>query len=93
MIISFSCKETEKIWNEHKSRKFPSDIQNRAIKKLDLLDTALTLDDLRIFPANRLELLSGNRKGQMSIRINDKWRICFIWNDGYVEQAEIVDYH
>lgn len=93
MIISFACKETEKIWNAQKSRKFPADIQNRAVKKLNLLDTALVLDDLRVFPANRLETLSGNRKGQMSIRINDQWRICFVWINGDVEKVEIVDYH
>lgn len=93
MIISFACKETEKIWNAQKSRKFPADIQNRAVKKMNLLDTALVLDDLRVFPANRLETLSGNRKGQMSIRINDQWRICFVWNNGDVEKVEIVDYH
>jgi len=76
-----------------KSRHFPTDIQQRALKKLNLLDTAQALDDLRKFPGNRLESLSGNRKGQMSIRINDQWRICFVWNDGEVERVEIVDYH
>jgi len=93
VIISFACKETEKIWNAQKSRKFPADIQNRALKKLSLLDTAMALDDLRIFPGNRLESLSGNRKGQMSMRINDQWRICFVWNNGDAEDVEIVDYH
>lgn len=93
MITSFACKETEKVWNTQKSKKFPADIQNRAIKKLSLLDTAVKLDDLRIFPANRLESLSGSRKGQMSIRINAQWRICFVWKDGEAEKVEIVDYH
>jgi proteic killer suppression protein len=93
MIVSFACKETEKIWNVQKSKKFPADIQDRVLKKLNLLDTALSLEDLRKFPGNRLETLSGNRKGQMSIRINDQWRICFVWNDGEVEEVEIVDYH
>ncbi|MEK6746987.1 MAG: type II toxin-antitoxin system RelE/ParE family toxin [Pseudomonadota bacterium] len=93
MIISFACKETEKIWNVQKSKKFPADIQDRVLKKLSLLDTALELEDLRRFPANRLESLSGKRKGQMSIRVNDQWRICFVWNDGEVEKVEIVDYH
>lgn len=93
MITSFTCKETEKVWNAQKSRKFPADIQNRAIKKLNLLDTAMTLDDLRVFPGNRLESLSGSRRGQMSMRINDQWRICFKWKDGEAEQVEIVDYH
>lgn len=93
MIISFACKETEKIWNAQKSRKFPVDIQNRALKKLNLLDTAMELDDLRKFPGNRLESLSGNRKGQTSIRINDQWRICFVWDNGEASRVEIVDYH
>jgi toxin HigB-1 len=93
MIKSFRCKESEQIWRVQKSRKFPADIQNRALKKLSLLDAAQTLEDLRKFPGNRLEALSGNRKEQMSIRINDQWRICFVWNDGEAEQVEIVDYH
>ena len=87
MIRSFRCKETEKIWNLMKSRKFPPDIQERAVNKLSLLDTADT------FSGTRLEALHGNRKGQMSIRINAQWRICFIWDDGNAENVEIVDYH
>lgn len=76
-----------------KSRKFPPDIQERAVNKLSLLDTADTLNDLRKFSGTRLEALHGNRKGQMSIRINAQWRICFIWDDGNAENVEIVDYH
>lgn len=93
MIASFACKETEKIWGAEKSRKFPPDIQNRALKKLSLLDTAMTLEDLRVFPGSRLEALSGTRKGQMSMRINDQWRICFVWNNGEAQDVAIVDYH
>ncbi len=93
MIKSFNCRETEKIWNLEKSKKFPSDIQNRALKKLSMLDAANILDDLKNPPGNRLERLSGSRKGQMSIRINDQWRICFVWNDGEIEEVEIIDYH
>lgn len=93
MIKTFKCKETEKIWNVRKSRRFPPDIQDRALRKLSFLDTVLVLEDLRKLPGNNLEVLSGNRKGQMSIRINRQWRICFVWNDGEVEDVEIVDYH
>ncbi len=93
MIQSFKCKETEKIWNEMRSKKFPPDIQDRALRKLSLLDVAQTQDDLREPPSNHLEGLKGNRKGQMSIRINKQWRICFIWKDGEAHHVEIVDYH
>ena len=93
MIKSFKCKETEKIWNEIHSRKFPADLQDRALRKLSLLEVAQTLDDLREPPGNRLEGLHGDRGGQMSIRINQQWRICFVWNDGEIEDVEIVDYH
>jgi toxin HigB-1 len=69
------------------------DIQNRALRKLRQLDAAKTLEDLRNPPGNRLETLKGNRAGQMSIRINDQWRICFRWSSGHAEQVEITDYH
>ena len=78
MIRSFGCKETEKIWEGQASRKLPQDIQNRALRKLRQLDAAMVLDDLKNPPSNHLEALKGNRKGQMSIRINDQWRVCFI---------------
>lgn len=93
MIKSFKCKETEKIWSGLKSRTFPGDIQNRALRKLRQLDAAQTLNDLRNPPGNCLEPLKGNRIGQMSIRINNRWRICFIWEDKEVRNVEIVDYH
>jgi proteic killer suppression protein len=93
MIKFFGCKETEKIWEGHHSRRFPQDIQNRALRKLRQLDAALTLDDLKNPPSNHLEALKGNRKGQMSIRINDQWRVCFQWNAGEATEVEIVDYH
>jgi len=64
-----------------------------ALRKLAILDAATTLDDLRVPPGNRLEALKGDRKGQYSIRINDQWRICFIWKDSGPEMVEIVDYH
>jgi proteic killer suppression protein len=93
MIRVFRCKETEKIFNRQFSRKFPADIQRTALRKLALLDAAESLDDLKIPPSNRLEKLTGNRKGQYSIRINDQWRICFVWYRGDAQEVEITDYH
>lgn len=93
MIKSFRDKETEKIFNRQRSRKLPSDIQQIALRKLRMINRAQSLQDLRVPPANRLEKLAGDRAGQFSIRINDQWRICFIWQDGDVFEAEIVDYH
>lgn len=93
MILNFACKETAKIWAEQVSRKLPRDIQQVALRKLFMLERAVTLDDLRIPPANRLEALTGDRKGQHSIRINDQWRICFTWSEAGADQVEIVDYH
>ncbi|MCU7921479.1 MAG: type II toxin-antitoxin system RelE/ParE family toxin [Candidatus Thiodiazotropha sp. (ex Dulcina madagascariensis)] len=93
MITSFKDRETEKIWEGDSSRKLPREIQSAARRKLRMLNNAQNLNDLRIPPANRLEALKGNRKGQHSIRINDQWRICFVWADGNVHKAEIVDYH
>jgi len=71
----------------------PQEIQRSALRKLRMLNRAITLEDLRIPPGNRLEALKGDREGQYSIRINDQWRICFLWQDGEVFQVEIVDYH
>lgn len=93
MIKSFKCKETEKIWNGRVSRSFPGDIQDRALRKLRQLDASQTLDDLRNPPGNRLEALRGDRTGQLSIRINNQWRICFVWEDAEARDVEIVDYH
>jgi len=93
MIKSFKCKETFKIWNEVFSKKLPQDIQKRALKKLMMLNIASTIDDLKIPPSNHLEILSGNRQGQYSIRINDQYRICFRWLDNHSFDVEIVDYH
>lgn len=93
MIRDYADKEAEKIWRGTASRKLPSDIQRVARRKLRMLNAAVSLDDLRIPPANRLEALKGNRKGQHSIRINDQWRICFRWNDGDAREVQIVDYH
>ena len=93
MIISFSCKETENIWDGKKSRKLPEDIQVRALVKLGIIDAASVVEDLRIPPSNNLEVLKGDRKGQFSIRINKQWRICFEFEDGNAYGVEIVDYH
>lgn len=83
----------EKLFRRQFSRKLPQDIHRRARIKLEILDAAETLDDLRVPPSNHLEKLSGNREGQHSIRINDQWRICFEWHDGDAYDVEIVDYH
>lgn len=93
MIKNFANAETEKISNEERSRRLPQDIQQRALNKLAVLSQARDLNDLRVPPANRLEALSGNRKGQHSIRINQQWRICFLWKAGDAYDVEIVDYH
>jgi proteic killer suppression protein len=93
MIRSFSSKETEKLFNRQFSRRLPHDIQQIARRKLEMLDAAEILEDLRLPPSNRLEKLSGDRKNQYSIRINDQWRIAFNWEDGNAYSVEIVDYH
>ena len=93
MIKSFTCRETEKVFRRERSRKLPPDIQRQAQRKLYLLDAAVSLDDLRIPPGNRLEALAGDRKGQHSIRINEQWRICFRWRDNDAYNVEIADYH
>jgi proteic killer suppression protein len=93
MIRSFKCKETERIRQGQSSCRFPSGIQNRALRKLRQLDAAATVEDLRNPPGNRLEALKGDRASQMSIRINDQWRICFRWSKGDADDVEIADYH
>jgi len=93
MIKSFASKETEKLFNREISRKFQPGIQLIARRKLEILDATEVLQDLRIPPSNHLEKLSGDRKGQYSIRINKQWRICFEWRDGDAYNVEIVDYH
>ena len=91
MIRSFACREMEKIFHLQRSRKFPGNIQQIALRKLRMLHRSQTIADLRIPPANRLEKLRGNRAGQWSIRINDQWRICFVWKNGDANKVEIVD--
>ena len=93
MIKSFRDKHTERIWNREPSKWLSAELQRTTLRKLVAVDGAESLQDLRIPPGNRLEKLSGNRHGQMSIRINDQWRICFIWKDGNTHEVELVDYH
>ena len=93
MLRSFGSKETEKVWKGIRSSKLPPEIQNIARRKLRMINNSFDLKDLRIPPSNRLEKLSGNRKDFYSIRINDQWRIIFIWEEGHALEVEIVDYH
>ncbi|GAB4346323.1 MAG: type II toxin-antitoxin system RelE/ParE family toxin [Gammaproteobacteria bacterium] len=93
MIRTLKDKEAERIWNGLRSRRLPPGVQQTARRKSRMLNNAQTLDDLRIPPANRLEALRGDRRGQYSIRINDQWRICFVWRQGDAYDVEIVDYH
>lgn len=81
------------IWDGRRSRRLPGDVQPAALRKLRLLNAAQSLADLRVPPANRLEALRGDRGGHHSIRINDQWRICFIWREGHAHEVEIVDDH
>ena len=93
MIRSFGTKETSDIWKGFQIRHYPRALQIVARRKLRMLNNASQLADLLIPPGNRLEALSGDRKGQHSIRINDRLRICFVWKDGDCHEVEIVDYH
>ncbi|MFH1067725.1 MAG: type II toxin-antitoxin system RelE/ParE family toxin [bacterium] len=93
MIISFRCDETEKIFHGEVSRFLPYEMQEAARRKLKMLHRVEYLEELRQLPGNHLEALHGNRKGWHSIRINRRWRVCFIWKTGNAEHVEIVDYH
>jgi toxin HigB-1 len=93
MIKSFADKATAAIFAGELVRRLPHEIQGIARRKLKLIDAVIKVDELRIPPGNRLEMLSGNRAGQWSIRINEQWRICFKWEDGHATEVEIVDYH
>ena len=93
MIKSFRDTNTERVFNRELVKKFPREIQQRAFMRLNAIDAAVRLEDLRLPPSNRLESLKGDRKGEHSVRINDQWRICFLWRDGHAERVEIVDYH
>ena len=93
MIKGFTDKEAEKIFSGRYSRKLPVDVQRRAKLRLDRLDAASELGDLRVPPSHHLEKLSGDRVGQYSIRVNQQWRVCFRWQNGDAYAVEIVDYH
>jgi len=93
MILSFRDLEVARIWQGEVSRKLPRDIQQIALRKLRMLNQARAVNDLRVPPGNRLEALKGDRTGQHSIRINDQWRICFVWSEEGPRDVEIVDYH
>jgi len=93
MILSFRDKDAEHIWNQLPVRRFSVSFQRMILRKLFMIARAHDLRDLRIPPSNRLEELTRDRKGQHSIRINDQWRICFVWEGGNARDVEIVDYH
>jgi proteic killer suppression protein len=93
VIRSFGNKDTERLWRRERVRSLDSRIQRTALRKLRQVGSAVSLEELRLPPGNRLEQLKGNRSGQHSIRINDQWRICFRWTDAGPEEVEIVDYH
>ncbi|MDQ3964921.1 MAG: type II toxin-antitoxin system RelE/ParE family toxin [Actinomycetota bacterium] len=93
MLKSFADRETERLWERRRSSATPASLQRRALRKLVILDAAGSLEDLHIPPGNRLEKLGGKRKGQHSIRINEQFRICFVWHGEDAHEVEITDYH
>ncbi|MBM3541213.1 MAG: type II toxin-antitoxin system RelE/ParE family toxin [Alphaproteobacteria bacterium] len=93
MIKSFRGKPAADVFERHRVRTLGPDVQRAAYRKLLMIHAATRLDSLRVPPGNRLEILKGDRAGQHSIRINDQWRICFVWMEGHAYQVEIVDYH
>ena len=93
MIQSFQDKEADRVWRGEVSKKLPRSIQDAARRKLRMLNNAQTIEDLRLPPANRLEALKGDRRGEHNIRINQQWRVCFRWKDGHAHDVAIVDYH
>lgn len=93
MMKSFSDRDTQELWETGKSRRVPATVRITALKKLAILNWATDLNDLAVPAGNRLEALKADRKGQHSIRINDRYRLCFIWRNGDAFEVEIVDYH
>ena len=92
MLQTFRCSQTEALFNGRRVARF-ANFEAVALRKLQQLHAATTLEFLRIPPGNRLEALTGDRQGQHSIRINDQWRVCFVWREGHAHDVEIVDYH
>jgi proteic killer suppression protein len=93
MIAGFGCKDTECLYQGHRVRRWPEDLCRVARRKLAQLAVSTALSDLMVPPGNRLETLKGKRKGQHSIRVNDQWRLCFIWKGDSAHDVELVDYH
>ena len=93
MIQSFACADTKKIFHREWPKRFPQSIHRAALRKLRMLHRAISLQDLKVPPGNRLESLKGDRKGQYCIRVNNQFRICFMWRSGDAFEVEMVDYH
>ncbi|MFS2280197.1 type II toxin-antitoxin system RelE/ParE family toxin [Microbacterium sp. OR21] len=93
MIRSFGSRDTERIWHEQYVKGIDRVLQRATLRKLELIHAAKDVEDLRIPPGNCLEQLTGNRRGQHSVRVNAQWRICFVWRDGGAEDVELVDYN
>jgi proteic killer suppression protein len=93
MIRSFADRWTEELFVSGRSKRYPPDILKRAVRKLEYVDLAVRLDDLRIPPGNRLHALSGDRAGQHAVSVNDQWRVCFRFADGDAFDVELCDYH
>ena len=93
MIRSFADKATQRVWREEYVRALDRSLQRVVLRKLELLHAAADVEDLRIPPGNRLERLTGDRRGQYSIRVNAQWRLCFTWHEGGADDVELVDYH
>jgi toxin HigB-1 len=93
LIRGFKDIDTERLWKEERSRRFPANLRKTALRKLQMLNAAGAIADLAIPPGNRLERLRGDRKDQYSIRINDQYRVCFVWREGNAYEVEVTDYH
>ena len=93
MIVSFKDSDTESVFHRNRVSRLSNELQRSAQRKLAILHNAIDLNDLRIPPGNRLERLSGSREGQYSIRVNNQWRICFVWEAGNAGEVELTDYH
>ena len=93
MILTFKCCDTERIWDMQSVRRLPLEVQRAVRRKLVMIDAAQAVQDLRLPPGNRLEVLKGDRAGQYSVRVNDQYRICFVWTGRDAEDVELVDYH